>query len=175
MGGANPAADTLWALQGELEGAELAGRISGDAVSYTIEVPEGDGWYHRETEKRLRDNDMADLWLVRPSVEAHVLVIAEVVEGEGVVLLERLVDVVIDNLKGGAQDVEVIRSRRIPGDPSGQLVEVEATVEGMSLHYWYGIYADGKRAVQVITFTSQTNAAAMGSSLEDIATSFRWE
>lgn len=126
------------------------GKLTGVATNYTL-TPPSDAWALRKSEAAKKDNPLADRWIVRPDKDAHVFVVAEHAPG-AVVDLERYVDAVADSIlermHGTIESREPLRT-----DPkNARLLRVRADTDGMKLEYYYGLFARGDRAFQVIAF-----------------------
>ena len=114
---------TMLGLRGELDGA-VDGEIEGLGTPFHLQIPDT-GWYRRTRANALRDNPLADLWLVQPSRDIHLLVINEHLAGAfapGLVVAVGRFDafgVAFDGLKsGGSSGGVCFARRRFGGVPS---------------------------------------------------------
>jgi hypothetical protein len=126
------------------------GKLMGISANYSL-TPPGPLWVLRKDEAAKKDNALADRWMVRPDKDAHVFVVAEHAPG-AVVDLEKYADAVaasiVDRMKGTLQSREPLRT-----DPTNaRLLRIHADTESMKLDYYYGLFARGDRAFQVVAF-----------------------
>ncbi|MDC0745180.1 hypothetical protein [Polyangium mundeleinium] len=126
------------------------GKLTGVATNYTL-TPPSEAWALRKREVTQKDNPLADRWIVRPDKDAHVFVVAEHAPG-AVVDLEKYVDAVassiLERMHGTIESREPLRT----DSKNARLLRVHAEAEGMKLEYFYGLFARGDRAFQVIAF-----------------------
>jgi hypothetical protein len=165
----------LWSLQSELAGDPVGGLIAGVDAPYQLQIPDSGLWYHRSPEKVQSDNADADIWLVRPDQDAHVMVIAEFIPGDGEVMLTAFTSAVMDNVRAATSHCEILQERSITGPPRGTLLNLDATIDGMDFQYWYGLFAEGDWAIQVICFSSEEAFEDVDTELRAIASSLSWQ
>jgi len=134
-------------------------RVEGIAQKYAITAPSV-GWFLRKDEAAKKDNPLSDRWMVRPDKDAHLFVLAESAPG-AVIDLERYTDavsvVVTDKLKGTILSREPSKTQ----PKVGRILHAKAEVNEMKLEYYYGLFADGDRAFQVIAFTREGTFASL--------------
>ncbi|MDC0720973.1 hypothetical protein [Nannocystis bainbridge] len=168
--GQNPLAHAVMSARGELTG-EPAGDVVGGLVDYRLRAP-SDRWYLRTDEAARRDNPLADRWLVRPDLDAHILIIAERVP-DTMVPLAPFVDTVVGNMRSAASNFELIDSAPLPGHlDTGKLLHMRASVDGQDVEYLAGLVTAYGSAFQLIGFTGARNFAAVEPELRAAIESF---
>jgi|GEM_PF-3233236 len=126
-------------------------RIDGIAQKYVLTSP-GEGWFLRTDQATKKDNTLADRWIVRPDKGGHILVIAEQIPG-AVIDLEKYTDAIADNIKKGLGGEVIARTESKSHPKIGRILHARATVQGAPFEYLYGLFAEGPRAFQVISFS----------------------
>jgi hypothetical protein len=170
LSGQNPIARTVLSARGELA-SEPAGEVVGQLLDYRLRSP-SDRWYLRTDEAAKRDNPLADRWLIRPDLDAHILVIAERVP-DTMVPLASFVDTVVGNMRAAAGSFELIDASPLPGHPdTGKLLRMRATVDGRHVEYLAGLVTAYGSAYQLIGFTGEHNFAAAEPELRAAIESF---
>ncbi|WP_143140946.1 hypothetical protein [Nannocystis exedens] len=170
LSGQNPIARAVLSARGELAG-EPAGEVVGGLVDYRLRAP-SDRWFLRTDEAARRDNPLADRWLIRPDLDAHLLIIAERVP-DTMVPLAPFVDTVVGNMRGAASDFELLDAAPLPGYPdTGKLLRMRATVDGQHIDYLAGLVTAYGSAYQLIGFTGAHNFAAVEPELRAALESF---
>lgn len=135
---------------------EPAGRVVGVSYGYTLEAP-SDAWHKRTAEAVRKDNPIADLWLVRPDLDAHVLIVAEHEPG-AVIPIDAYTDTILESAKKVSGSQQVIERRAWRAAPeSGRFVHTTSSMSGQSIDHYYGLIAIGDRAFQIIGFASSGN------------------
>ena len=151
-----------------LEGGPVEG-VDGVACPYRLTAP-GGHWYLRKAEVAHEDNPLSDRWLVWPERDAHVFVIAEQVEPDLVVDLDRFAEVVLDNARNAAPDLEVMDSQ--PLASGGLRLHTRGTINGIAIESYYGLYAREPWIFQVYAFTTDHHFDAVKDDLAEIVVSF---
>jgi hypothetical protein len=128
------------------------GRLHGSIVAYTIEPPV-DGWQLRSPEAARRDNPAVDHWLVNPTTDAHIIVIAESVDPATELSVEALADAVVSNFETAIEDFSLDdRAARPILGRQAEVLELSGTVETFSIRYRVACVASGTTAIQIICF-----------------------
>jgi hypothetical protein len=161
--GFNPIASTTMQLSGELE-REPAGTVHGVAFDYALTAPTT-SWHLYKAEVMHQNNPSADRWLVRPDLDAHLLVIAEQLEPGMTLELKNLSKAVVDNVRKAAPDLVVLEDGPMT-DREGWLLRYKATTSGLAAEFYVGLYARGRNVVQVQGFAAQKSFAAARPDLE---------
>ena len=118
------------------------------------------------------DNELADRWLVRPDKDAHALVIVEEIPGTKFDV-EVYTDAVIAALKNTAPGANVLSREPMRTSPNhGRLLHVNASMSGMELEYYYGVYVQGERGFQVIAWASKDFADSVREDMVKICEGF---
>jgi hypothetical protein len=168
--GKNPIAAIVWSVSGDIEPGP-AGAVTGDASHYRLRAP-SDKWHMRKPEAAKKDNALADRWMVRPDVDAHVLVIAEKVPGM-LVMPDALTDVVLDNAKRAATAFEVVDRDKLKTLPEeGRLVHTKSTTGGLEIESLTGVVAVYEHGYQIIAFAPRKSYAEVEADLRSIVESF---
>ncbi|APR75372.1 Hypothetical protein A7982_00718 [Minicystis rosea] len=151
-----------------------AGEILGLSFPYHLTVPSNRRWYLRKDEVAKKDQPLADRWLTRPDMDAHVMVIAEHVPGLKM-QIDPYADAVLDGAKSRASAFAVVKREPLPGEPvRGRLIHTTATMEGgLELDFLYGVVSTGDRGFQVICFTPHASFPAIEAELRQIIASFK--
>jgi hypothetical protein len=151
--GHHPLAALIQVSQGDID-SRPAGVVTGEAEPYRLKAP-SDRWHLRKPEKAHKDNPLADRWLTRPDVDAHVMVIVETMPGS-MVNLDKLVEVVLDNARKSAASFEMISQEPLRAYPEqGRLLHTRTRTNGLDVEYYYGVIATYEHAYQVVGFSSQ--------------------
>ncbi len=150
--GVNPLASMTMQLSGDLE-PEAAGPVRGVAFDYTVTAP-ASTWHLYKAEVMRQNNPMADRWLVRPDLDAHVLVIAEQLEPGMTLPLKNLSKVVLENARKAAPDLVVIEDGPM-ANRDGWLLRYRGTTGGIGMEFYVGLYAHGRYVVQAQGFAAQ--------------------
>lgn len=130
----------------------------------------GGRWYLRKAEAVKKENPLADLWLVWPEKDAHVLVIAERIEPGIRVDMDKFADVVLGNARRSARDLRVLARDALHA--GGTRLHTQGTIKGMAIESYYGLFAAEPWIFQVVAFTSQRQFAAVEGDLASILASF---
>lgn len=129
-----------------------SGRLHGTTVPYTIEPP-AEGWQLRSPEAARRDNPVVDHWLVNPTIDAHIIVIAESVDPGAELTVEALSDAVVSNFETAMEDFSLNgRVARTILGRQAEVLELSGTVGALSIRYRVACVASGATAIQIICF-----------------------
>jgi len=168
--GTNPIAALAWTARGDIE-REPAGVVTGDASHYRLRAP-SDAWHVRKPESAKKDNPLADRWISRPDLDAHVIVIAEKVPGM-LVLPDALADAVIQNGKSAATAFELVGRAPLRTHPeNGRLVHTRSTTSGIEIESLTGVIATYEHGYQVLAFAPKTAFAKAEPELRAFVESF---
>ena len=86
-------------------------QVTGQASKYVLSAPQG-VWYLRKDEAAKQTNPLSDRWLTRPDLDAHIMVIAELVEGAELDA-DKYADAVAQNLRSNQSAGRLSRSKRL--------------------------------------------------------------
>lgn len=156
-------------LGGEIEPApaELAGVTS----DYRLRVP-SDRWSLRTSAAAKRDNPLADRWLVRPDLDAHIVVIDEQEPGS-YIPADAYADSITDNLRKAASSFTRTSRGPLRQYPvEGRLLAAKARVDKLDLEYRVATIGGYGRAYQVVGFAPSKTIAAAEADLLAILESF---
>jgi hypothetical protein len=166
--GSNPLA--RWMMAGQIESAP-AGVVEGRKFSYRFTAA-GTEWHLRTEAAAAKDNPLADRWIVRPSSDAHVLVIAEELPVGTVVDMDRFVEVVLTNARAGSKNLQVVEQGPLSPYLSSRLLHTRSTVSGMDMEWLIGLYAQDRYIFQVMAFARQGQFDALSAEMRQIILSF---
>ncbi|MBI5532537.1 MAG: hypothetical protein HY898_07470 [Deltaproteobacteria bacterium] len=145
--------------------------VTGHAVRYSLKLPD-DRWFVRKDSLAKKDNPLADRWLIRPDIDAHILVIAEHVPG-AVVPLDPYTDEVLNNAKKASTKFSLKHRAAIEGRAEqARVARVTATVDKLDLEYMFGVYAAYDRGFQVVAFAPAKSFDKIAGDFEKMITSF---
>ncbi|MBK9264350.1 MAG: hypothetical protein IPM54_31680 [Polyangiaceae bacterium] len=169
--GKNPLASVIQSASGQLE-SEPAGVVTGEESHYQLTTP-SDKWRLRTRESAKKDNPLADRWLTRPDVDAHVIVIAEKVAG-GMVMPDALTDAVIDNAKKASTQFAIIDRKPLRTRPDdGRMLHTQSTVNGLAIESLVGVVGYYEHGFQIVAFAPRTSFASVEAELRSIVESFK--
>jgi hypothetical protein len=146
--------------------------VRGQQVPYRLTLPAG--WYRRDTASARAQNPIAEHWAVRPDLDAHLLVIPEIVPADAKVNMDALADAVLGHLKKSSVTYQEIARAPIAGRPNALLIESQATVAPAGLlHYYHGLFVAEPYVVQVVAFANplswHTVQADLRASIDSLA------
>ncbi len=164
--GSNPLAGL--AYEGESDPVP-GGVVQGQLKPYTLTLPNDDWRLRREAAAR-EDNPLADRWVVKPSADAHVVVIIETLEDDQTLDFPAFQAAVTENLKSATPDLRVVDERP---SANGLVLHTQGKTEGVPVHHLVRLYSDRGVAVQVMAFAGDGAFAAEEANLRSILESFR--
>jgi Zn-dependent protease with chaperone function len=142
--------------------------IRGDRFGWKIKLPNAK-WEQIPAERARAQNRLADRWLTRPDVDAHLIVIGENLGGQAL-SVDQLAAVVINNAKRRAKKLQILHQWTIG---NGRLIEARGAAAGASLTQLFGLFvADGK-AYQVYAFVPSAAYGKVKDELFASITSFQ--
>ncbi len=164
--GTNPLTSAVLSAKGEIEPA--SGTLRGARFGYCIDVP-GRNWYLRKEAAAHRDNRLSDRWLIRPDLDAHVMIIGEDAGGASVnqALYE---EALAGEAKSRLADFHMVGRDPLPG---GTALHYTGRHQRLSLEYYRGAFADGHRAYQVVAFATPEHFAQVRDDVSAMMHSFR--
>jgi hypothetical protein len=157
--GKNPL--TRLALSGQTVGAPVTS-ADGRAFRYHL-ASTAKNWYFRKPELASKDNALADIWLIQPQEDAHVLVIAERYPG-GPERRPRPLRAGRHRQRAQARRHVHPRGGRSPSRTArafARLVHTKARMKGIDLEFYYGLYAREPEIYQVVASTHSSRFGAM--------------
>ncbi len=142
------------------------GTVRSVSFPYQITVP-SERWLLRSAEAARADNPLADTWLMNPDYDAHILVIAESLNTPVTLAVEQLAEVVIRTASEAAADFQVLANGLVESrSGKGKLIDATGVIDGLSIHFHYGVFSFEGYAFQVVCF-------ANSKSFEHVASDFR--
>jgi hypothetical protein len=145
--------------------------LRGDHYQYHL-TPASAKWFLRNAEATHKDNPLADRWIVRPDVDAHVFVIAEKLPAGMRLDMDRLTEAVAQNARKTATKFEEVGREPITSRIASRLLEVRATAKGQELHFYYGLYASEPYIYQVIAMAREKEFGRLRGELKQTVASF---
>lgn len=169
--GHNPLGGLILGLKGELDG-HVAGAVEGRASPFRLQVPDT-GWSRRNAAIASRDNPLADLWLVQPNHDSHVVVIDEPSPG-ALAPIDVFTDAVIANNRNAASSFTLVSTEPLAAYPEdGRLLHTKYTIQDMNFEAWIGLVAVPGHSYQILGMTQQIGFAASSAELRAMVESFR--
>ncbi len=146
--------------------------VVGKSAAWSLSVPNL-RWHLRAEHLAQRDNPLADRWLIRPDLDAHLIVIAEHVPGS-IVPIDPYTDQIVDNARKAASSFEIVSREPYPAQPSrGRLVRARARVSNLDLLYCFAVFAAYDRGFQVVAFAPERSFERARADFDAIIASFR--
>lgn len=126
------------------------GEVSGSYDAYTVKVP-GGSWKQRKREAALRDNPVADMWLINPEKDAHLIIVFERKTDASNNNIDTLVASVITNARQGFKDVKVKSKEKIKLISGCEGVEliVEGKSDNAIIVLKYGLFTINQYSFQL--------------------------
>ena len=119
---------------------------------YRIQLP-ATGWGRRSEAAARAEEPLAQLWLVQPEMDAHVLVIGASVDTGQEILIEPFVETVIASARDGASEFEVLEQKPFATlNTIGRRIDASAVIEGVPLRLRFGVFAEGRHGIQLVCF-----------------------
>jgi hypothetical protein len=140
--------------------------VVGDRFHWTMRAP-GAKWQLLDPAVARKQNPLADRWLTRPDVDAHLLVLAETLPVT--IDYDRFVKVVVENGKKGNRSFRVVHQGAIGG---GRYLEAYTREKGTKLEFRYALRLVGRDAYQVMAVTHEDKTHAIESEVMTALTSF---
>ena len=146
--------------------------FTSEAQPYRIQLPES-GWERRSEAAARADNPLAEIWLVQPEMDAHVLVIGESVDAGQEIPIEPLVEAVIANAREGATEFEVLEQKPLASfNTIGRRIDASAVMDGLPVRLRYGVFAEGRHGIQLICFAQPAAFEIAASECDAVFASF---
>jgi len=167
------ASSSLIAAQYDLEELESTS-LTSELAPYRIQSP-GDGWALRSDAAAKADNPLADFWLVQAEYDAHILVIAESAPRGGAIDLDAVVEAVEANARASVQNFVVSERGHVAATHAlGTTLDGSGTVDGVPMHFRYGVFAKGPHAIQVACFARGASFEVISSQCDAALESFEF-
>jgi hypothetical protein len=146
------------------------GVVTGQLRPYKLTLPNAD-WLLRKDEFAKGDNELADRWVIRPDVDAHVMVVVEELDDGGYLDVNAYQNAVIENIKATSQNFKLIHDSPAM---NGIVFKSESTIQGMQVNHLIRLYVDKGVAVQVTGFAPVAAFPAQEGDIRAILDSFRF-
>jgi len=144
--------------------------VTGRACPWQLTATSGH-WHLRKAEAVAKDNPLADRWLIWPEKDAHVLVIAERLEEDVEVDMDRFADVVLANARATAPDLKLLDRQSLQG--GGLRLHTQGTYNGAAVETYHGLFASEPWIFQVTAFATQPRFESVADELAEIVASFQ--
>jgi hypothetical protein len=168
--GIRSTAELLQTLSGQIEHAP-AGVVTGVSSHYRLHAP-SERWHLLKPAAAKRHNALADRWLTRPDLDAHVLVVAEKMPGKRI-LADPLADAVIANSKLKATKFELLEREPLRTHPqAGRLIHTRTTTSGLEIEGLTGTVAIYEHGYQIVAFAPRKSYPELEAELRSIVESF---
>jgi Zn-dependent protease with chaperone function len=148
--------------------ADEPGVVRGERFDWKVRLP-GPRWEVMPTEHARKQNRLADRWLTRPDLDAHVLIIGEHIGGQAITI-DQLMRSVLANAQKSAKKFRVVNQGTI--GRGGRLVEARSTVNGLPLTQFFSVFIAGDNAYQVYGFAPESSHAKVKNELLTAIASF---
>jgi hypothetical protein len=136
----------------------------------------GAGWERRSDESAHADNPVTDVWLVEPTRDAHIMVIAEAADPGYAFEVDALVEAVVENAQTEYATFEVTSERHLAGVSTlGKQIDADALVDGTKMHFRYGVFANGRHGIQVVCFARDKSFTSVEADCDDVLGSFQFD
>ncbi|MRI90291.1 hypothetical protein FGE12_19260 [Aggregicoccus sp. 17bor-14] len=168
--GANLLAGPMMSLQGELEPLP-SGELGGRRFPYGL-TPPGGGWLQRTQEAAAKDNPLADRWLVLPSADAHLMILAEPLEADAQVDLARVRSAVLENMHRAAPDFAELPAGGSPLADEPGYVHAAGTMQGQRVEMEIVVRAEKGALYQLFAFAPAAGYARVQGELAQAVRSF---
>jgi hypothetical protein len=143
-------------------------RVHGELFGWSMQPP-STRWRVLPSAQAHKQNPLADRWLVRPDLDAHVLVIAEPLAAG---TLDEFADAVTANLKANATLEGIERAPwTVPGAQAVKL-HLRATLNGLKIECLTGLVRTPTHGFQVMGFSSVDHFGQVRPDLEKALASF---
>lgn len=164
--GTNPIASAMLSAKGEIR--RSSGTLRGVQADYCLELPRS-GWYLRDAAVAKKDNPLADRWVTRPDVDAHVMVIAEEVPG-AVIPQDKYEAALQREASTRLTGYEMIGREPVS---TGAALHYRGTSQDLRLEYYRGAFTNGSHAYQVVAFATPESFTKVRGEITGIVKSFR--
>lgn len=133
-------------------------------------------WHTRNPDDYKKNNPAADLWLVDPQNDAHLLVIGERTKDGSNVNLDAFTQSVRYNLLNQNPGTKLLDVSRLYGVYyDGMILKLQSDIDGVPLTYLVGLYAVKNYAFQVIGYTHKNEFLSFKPNLVDAIKSFYFD
>ncbi len=152
--------------------SQVVRALDGDAFAYRLTPPD-DKWRQRDAAAMKKDNPVADAWIVHSLLDAHVVVVAESVPGDGPVAMEAFADTVRGNLKRNWKDYRELAARELATDlDAALLLHSRGKAGAVEIEGYHGLFMKGRSIFQVWAFSDPRTFSRLRGDLEKIIGSF---
>lgn len=149
--------------------------VESDSHPYRMIAP-GDGWERRSDASARTDNPEADVWLVEPGWDAHIMVIAETADAGLVIEIDALTEAVEENARAASEQFEVASRGYVAAVSNlGRQLDANAVIEGRAMRLRYGLFADGRHSVQVVCFAGDKSFPNVEQACDAVLESFQFD
>ncbi len=128
-------------------------KAKGSNFDYSIQIPVESSWEKMKYESMLIENPEADLWLVNPGFDAHIVVVAESVE----VGMDFFTTIVKSTAQLNIENYNLVDSLSFVSENGNNcnVLDISGISDGINFYFKYGIYVDSTSAYQIICVVSE--------------------
>lgn len=153
----------------------LPDTVFGNNYTYRLDFARA-VWHKRPHASYAKSNPATDLWLVDPSKDAHLMVIAEHTPDGSNADLKAFSAAVRYNLLKRNPNARLLKVKSLTGIYyDGILLKLSSSVDGVPLEYLVGLYTVKSYAFQVIGFTHKNEFSSVKPELIDGIKSFYFD
>jgi hypothetical protein len=169
ISGNNIIADLFIGLNYDIE-TLTDSKIQGRNYNYSLEIQDIKDWSAMSAKEIALNNEDADIWLMNPSSDAYIIVVAETLS----IHLDSFADLITSNLKISfpgsiwSDSESIFTHTGIPG----KQFDISADIDGDVFIYRYGLFTDEECAYQVICFSHEDYFNKVENDFSNIIKSF---
>jgi hypothetical protein len=126
--------------------------VTGERFAWKLKLPSAK-WEIVPSQQARQQNELADRWLTRADLDAHVLVIGENLGGQPLAL-EQFAKAVLTNAKKMTSRFRVVRESPMG---TGRLIEAHTVVNRLQLVQFFGLFIHSGTAYQVHAFAPEAS------------------
>ena len=155
------------AARSDADAITPAGVVRGDRFDWTLKLP-GGKWELLATEQARKQNELADRWITRRDLDAHIMIVGEPLNGQPLTL-DAYEQAVVGNVRRASTKLKVVRQSPLG---EGRLIELRSTVNGLDMAQLLAIFIHGGNAYQVYGFSSVATFDRAGPEMRTALASF---
>lgn len=169
--GVNPLTPLLWTFSGDIEPSPVE-RFEGRNAPYSLSLP-NKKWYFRRQELYAKENPLLDRWLVRPDLDAQLLIVTEHAPAAALPI-DGYVDVILASAKSETPNLEVYSREAWRSYPhNGRIVKTRGTMDGVFQERTYAFVTTFGRAYYLVGLSSKEAFSSLEAELLTIFDSLK--
>jgi len=149
------------------------GTVYGSDKSYILEIPNAN-WKRRSERYAKKDNPSADVWLMYPDYDAHIIMVHEVGADSLIFDLELITDAVIQNARIASESL-IVEKREclvLTSGISGKTLVTTCEIDSLVFQFRYGIFTIKNHAFQIVCFSLKDIFAQVENDFDEVINSF---